>query len=273
MSLIRKPAVAGYFYPADASKLKDEVEILLSVTKTEKINGNIFGIISPHAGYIYSGKTAAFGFNQLDKKKIKTVIILSPSHREYFPGVSVFSGDAYQTPLGTININKKASDTLTKNSKTIFRGEHGHMEEHAIEVQLPFLQIILDDFEIVPVVMGDQGKLYIDELAEKITEITDDETVIVSSSDLSHYYSHSVAGMMDSIVEKDISNFDYTGLLENIEDRRCEACGAGTIISMMKAADKLNFKRSKVLHRSDSGDTTGDKNEVVGYLSAAIYGD
>ncbi len=130
MSLIRKPAVAGYFYPADASKLKDEVEILLSITESERINGKLFGIISPHAGYLYSGKTAAFGFNQLDKKKVKTVIILSPSHREYFPGVSVFSGDAYQTPLGTININKKASDTLTKNSRTIFCGEQKGIERN-----------------------------------------------------------------------------------------------------------------------------------------------
>jgi AmmeMemoRadiSam system protein B len=273
MSQIRKPAVAGYFYPADASKLKDEVEVLLQITAGEKLTGKLYGIVSPHAGYIYSGKTAAFGFNLLDKNKVKTVIILSPSHREYFPGVSVYSGDAYQTPLGTVSVNKKVADLLTSDSKTIFKGMEGHTQEHAVEVQIPFLQMVLGDFEIVPVVMGDQGKLYIDELADKLAEAVDDNTVVVSSSDLSHYYSGNVASQMDSIVEHDINSFNYAGLMENIDAGRCEACGAGTIIAMMKSADKLNYKKSKVLYRCDSGDTTGDKNEVVGYLSAVIYGE
>lgn len=273
MSQIRKPAVAGYFYPADSSKLSKEIEVLLSISETKEIPGKLFGIISPHAGYIYSGKTAAFGFNLLDKNNIKTVIIISPSHREYFPGISIYDGDAYQTPLGTVPVNNKMADAFTINSKTLFRGKEGHREEHAIEVQLPFLQMVLDDFEIVPVVMGDQGKLYIDELAERISQNADENTIVVSSSDLSHYYSGDVADRMDSLVERDINNFNYTGLLENFESRRCEACGAGTIIALMKSAEHLNYKKSLVLNRSDSGDTTGDKNQVVGYLSAAIYGE
>ncbi|HSD62377.1 MAG TPA: AmmeMemoRadiSam system protein B [Ignavibacteriaceae bacterium] len=273
MSQVRKPAVAGYFYPADSSKLKDEVGLLLQITAGEKIPEKLFGIVVPHAGYTYSGKTAAYGFNLLNKNKVKTVIVLSPSHREYFPGISVYEGDAYQTPLGIIPVNKKISNVLTNNSKTIFKGREGHGQEHAIEVQLPFLQMVLDDFEIVPVVMGDQGKLYIDELAVKIAEAADENTVVVSSSDLSHYYSGEVASQMDSIIERDINNFNYTGLQEDFEKGRCEACGAGTIITMMKSADKLKYNKSKVLYRCDSGDTTGDKHEVVGYLSAVIYGD
>lgn len=273
MSQVRKPAVAGYFYPADSSKLKDEVGLLLQITAGEKMPEKLFGIVAPHAGYTYSGKTAAYGFNLLDKNKVKTVIVLSPSHREYFPGVSVYEGDAYQTPLGIIPVNKKIADLLTNNSKTIFKGKEGHGQEHAIEVQLPFLQMVLDDFEIVPVVMGDQGRLYIDELAGKIAEAADENTVVVSSSDLSHYYSGAVASQMDSIIEREINNFNYAGLQEDFEKGRCEACGAGTIIAMMKSADKLKYNKSKVLFRCDSGDTTGDKHEVVGYLSAVIYGD
>lgn len=273
MSQIRKPAVAGYFYPADSSKLKQEIELLLSISGKTDIPGKLFGIISPHAGYIYSGKTAAFGFNLLDKNKVKTVIIISPSHREYFPGVSIYDGDAYQTPLGTVPLDREIADALTAGSKTIFKGKEGHQEEHAIEVQLPFLQVVLDDFNIVPVVMGDQGKLYVDELAERIAGSVDDNTVIISSSDLSHYYSGDVADRMDSIVEREINNFNYSGLMENFESRKCEACGSGTIIALMKSADRLNYKKSMVLNRSDSGDTTGDKNQVVGYLSAAIYGE
>ncbi len=273
MSQVRKPAVAGYFYPADSSKLKEEIEALLSISEMREIHGKLFGIVVPHAGYIYSGKTAAYGFKLLDKNKIKTVIIISPSHREYFPGVSVYEGDAYQTPLGTVPVNKQIAESLSQKSKIIFRGKEGHREEHAIEVQLPFLQTVLDDFEIVPIVMGDQGKPFIEELTDRISESADEDTVIVSSSDLSHYYSSDIANRMDSIVEKDIGNFDYNGLIENIGSGRCEACGAGAIIALMKSADRLNCRKSLVLHRSNSGDTTGDKKEVVGYLSAAIYGD
>ncbi|HKB85538.1 MAG TPA: AmmeMemoRadiSam system protein B [Ignavibacteriaceae bacterium] len=273
MSLIRKPAAAGYFYPADASKLKAEIDVLLSISEKREIPGKLFGIVSPHAGYIYSGKTAAFGYNLFKGKNIKHVIILSPSHREYFPGISVYEGDAYQTPLGIVPVNKKMAESLTGQSKTIFMGEEGHRDEHAIEVQVPFLQTVLDDFDIVPVVMGDQGKLFIDELAEKITNSIDESTVIVSSSDLSHYYKADAADRMDSIVERDISNFNYEGLFDNFEAGTCEACGAGTIIAMMKSADKLNYHNSMVLYRNNSGDTTGDKREVVGYLSAAVYGD
>ena len=272
MSQVRKPAVPGYFYPADPSKLKDEVNLLLQITASENIPEKLFGIVCPHAGYTYSGKTAAYGYNLLNKNKIKTVVILSPSHREYFPGVSVYDGDAYQTPLGTVPVNKKITDLLVQKSKTIFKGAEGHKQEHAIEVQIPFLQLVLDDFEIVPIVMGDQGMPYINELTERLKDAADDTTLVVSSSDLSHYYPGDVADKMDSIVERDINLFNYEGLYENFERRKCEACGAGTIIAMMKSADKLKYNKSMVLNRSDSGDTTGDKNEVVGYLSAAVYG-
>ena len=273
MSQIRKPAVAGYFYPADPSKLKSEIEYLLSAAEKREVSGRLYGIVSPHAGYTYSGKTAAFGFKLLDKKNIKTVIIISPSHREYFPGVSVYDGDAYRTPLGEVPVNKKAADILASNAKTIFKGMEGHRDEHAIEVQIPFLQTVLDDFEIVPVVMGDQGKLFIDELTERLKDTVDEKTLILSSSDLSHYYPGDVADKMDSLVEREINLFNYEGLYEDFEKRRCEACGAGTIIALMKSADRLKYNKSVVLHRSDSGDTTGNKNEVVGYLSAAVYGE
>ncbi len=273
MSQVRNPAVAGYFYPADPSKLRSEIEYFLTTAEKKEVPGKLYGIVSPHAGYTYSGKTAAFGFKLLDKKNINTVIIISPSHREYFPGISVYEGDAYSTPLGIVPVNKKAADTLSSGAKTIFRGQEGHRDEHAIEVQIPFLQTILDDFKIVPVVMGDQGRLYIDELAERLKDIVDENTLVISSSDLSHYYPGDVADKMDSIIERDINLFNYEGLYENFENRRCEACGAGTIIAMMKSADGLKYNKSVVLHRSDSGDASGNKSEVVGYLSAAIYGD
>ena len=270
MRKLRKAAVAGLFYPADQTNLSDEVKLLLSVSKPTGSFENIFGIISPHAGYIYSGKTAAYGFNLLKNKNYHNVIILSPSHREYFPGVCIYDGDAYSTPLGNVEINKDLANKIIEGSESIFLGEKGHKQEHAIEVQLPFLQSILSDFKIVPIVMGDQSKVFVDELAERLSKVIDDGTIIVASSDMSHFYTRQKADELDSIVEKSVNNFEYERLQNYFDKRICEACGGGPIVTMMKAASLLNIKNSFVLNRSDSGDVTGDFNEVVGYLSAVI---
>lgn len=270
---IRHQQVAGYFYPAEKEKLEKEISLLIKVTKPEKSFNKIFGIVSPHAGYIYSGKTAAYAFNHLIDKKYKTVIIISPSHAEYFPGISIYDGDAYETPLGIVEIDNEMTDRLIQNSKIIFRGQQGHRKEHALEVQIPFLQLVLKDFKIVPIVMGDQGKMFVDELAEKISKVVDDETLVVASSDMSHFYSSEEADRLDSVVEKRINDFDFENLLRDLENHECEACGGGPIVAMMKAASKKNINQSVVINRSDSGDITGDKSEVVGYLSAVVYSD
>jgi AmmeMemoRadiSam system protein B len=271
--MIRKPAVAGMFYPAQRNRLEDEVRTLLAISKPEQEYKNVFGLVSPHAGYIYSGRTAAYGFNLLKNSDAQTVVIISPSHREYFPGVSIFNGDGYETPLGIVEINKEMSDKLTSDSRVVFKGLEGHKEEHAVEVQIPFLQMVLGNFKIVPVVMGDQGKLYIDELSEKLSHCIDNKTIIVASSDLSHYYSGDKANKLDLIIETRVADFDYEGLQNDLQRRNCEACGGGPIVVMMKTATLLNKNRSKVLYRCNSGDTTGDYREVVGYLSAVIYGE
>ncbi len=273
MNKIRQPAVSGLFYPSAKSRLEDEIKTLLSISDYGKSFKNIFGIIVPHAGYIYSGRTAAYAFNLLKDKDIETVIILSPSHREYFPGTCVYDGDGYETPLGIVEVKKEVVDKLLNESKTIFKGEQGHRQEHAIEVQIPFLQTVLKDFNIVPIVIGDQGDLYVNELAEKLTEVMNDKTIVVASSDLSHYYSNKVADKLDSVIEKRITEFDFERLQNDLQVRNCEACGGGTIVSLMSAASKMNKKKSQILQRSNSGDTSGDYREVVGYLSAVVYGE
>jgi AmmeMemoRadiSam system protein B len=273
MSRIRKPAVAGYFYPSNPDKLTKDIELILTNSNPTIMPKDIFGIISPHAGYLYSGRTAAYAYNLIKGRNIETVVIISPSHREYFNGISIFDGDAYETPLGIIRLNKIMAEKLTTGGKLIFKGIAGHGEEHAIEVQLPFLQAVLNEFEIVPIVMGDQNKPFITELSSKLAEAIDNKTLIVASSDLSHYHTKTKAYELDSIVERRISNFEYEKLQDDLETGRCEACGGGPIVAMMQSAALLNKKRSVILHRSDSGDTSGDNKEVVGYLSAAIYGD
>lgn len=270
---IRHQQVAGYFYPAEKEKLENDISLLLNVAKSEKSFNKIFGIVSPHAGYVYSGKTAAYVYNLLKDKSYKTVIVISPSHAEYFPGICIYDGDAYETPLGIVEIDQNITDKLTENSKLVFRGIQGHKREHALEVQIPFLQSVLKDFKIVPIVMGDQSKMFVDHLAEKISKVVDEETLVVASSDMSHFYYSSEANRLDSIVEKRINDFDFEQLLKDLDDHECEACGGGPIAAMMKAASLKNINKSLVINRSDSGDVTGDKSEVVGYLSAVVYQD
>jgi AmmeMemoRadiSam system protein B len=268
---IRHQQVAGYFYPAEKEKLENDISLLLKISRPEKLYNRIFGIVSPHAGYVYSGKTAAYVYNLLKDKTYKTVIVISPSHAEYFPGISIYDGDAYETPLGIVEIDNEMTDKIVENSKIIFRGIQGHRKEHALEVQIPFLQSVLKDFKIVPIVMGDQSKMFVDHLAEKISEVVDEETLVVASSDMSHFYDSEEANRLDSIVEKRINDFDFEQLLKDLDDHECEACGGGPIAAMMKAASLKNITKSMVINRSDSGDVTGDKSEVVGYLSAVVY--
>lgn len=269
---IRPAAVAGYFYPGDSKELKTQINKYFAQAVSEIYPNKIFGIVSPHAGYQYSGLTAAYAYNLLRDKFIENVIIISPSHREYFPGCCIYDGDAYATPLGIVEVNKEMSRGITDGSKNIFFGENGHKLEHALEVQIPFLQSVLANFKIVPIVMGDQSKIFVDELAEQLAKVVDEKTIIVASSDMSHFYSAEEANRLDSVVEEKINQFVYDGLQTALDEKKCEACGGGPIISMMKSASIYGYKKSLVLHRSDSGDVTGDKSEVVGYLSAVIYG-
>lgn len=273
MNYFRPAAVAGYFYPRNPIELSNQIDSFLKEANPDFKADKTIGLVSPHAGYVYSGKTAAYGFNQLLNKDIENVIIISPSHREYFPGISVYDGDGYETPLGKVKINQKIADSLINGSKLIFRGIQGHRMEHAVEVQIPFLQKILKNFNIVPVVMGDQGKIFVDELSERLADIADEKTIIIASSDMSHFYDAETANKLDSVVENHINNFTYEELHHDLETKKCEACGGGPIVVLMKTADLLSKQKARVLHRSDSGDVTGDKSEVVGYLSAVVYGD
>jgi len=268
---IRPPAVAGYFYSANAKDLRKEVENFLRDIPLHPGVEHICGIISPHAGYSYSGKTAAYGYAQLKGKNYSTVVVIAPSHREYFPGLSVYDGDAYETPLGIVEVDKEKAALIQQSSSSFFFGKSGHKGEHSLEVQIPFLQVVLGEFKIVPIVVGDQSEGFLNELADGLGKIFDDRTLFVASSDLSHFHSSEKADILDSRVEEAITNFDFRQLLKNSEDGKIEACGAGPVISLMKGLAGKGVNKSAVLHRCNSGDVSGDHSEVVGYLSAILY--
>ncbi len=271
MSIIRLPKVAGMFYPSSKGELEEMIKKFLEEINLIDSYNDIGGIISPHAGYVYSGKTAAAAYKTLIGKNYENVIVLSPSHREYFAGISIYYGDAYKTPFGEIEINKDLRASVVNLSELIYKGEDGHRGEHALEVQLPFLQMVLGEFKLLPIVIGDQSKMFIDELSNILTNILDERTLLVASSDLSHFYNRDVAKVKDGLIVEHINRYEFDELQTDLEKKNCEACGGGAIVSLMKALKNRNYAYSKVLMQTDSGDVTGDTSEVVGYLSAVIY--
>jgi hypothetical protein len=271
MKIVREPVVAGIFYPDSKSQLEQEINLLLEITKSEKYYENIFGLVAPHAGFPYSGKTAAFAYNTIIGKNYDKVIVVSPSHREYFPGISIYNGEAYKTPLGEIELNHEIISKLTDEENFIFKGINGHKQEHALEVQLPFLQVVLKDFTLIPIVMGDQRKEYVDKLADKIASVYDEKTIIIASSDLSHFHNRKKSEKLDLLVEENINAMNYEKMLNDLETNKCEACGGGPISVLIKSALIKGYNNAEVLYRTDSGETTGDTSGVVGYLSAIIY--
>lgn len=270
---VRPPSVAGLFYPGDKTELRKTCLKLLEDARRDigaPLVGKLFGIIAPHAGYQYSGYTAAHGFSLLKPNEFEDVVVISPSHREYFEGISVFSGKAYSTPLGDVEVDGSLRDSFLETAgECAIESRAGHQAEHALEVQLPFLQLALGSFRLLPVVMGDQKRSYCQILGKVLADLAARKNVlIVASSDLSHYYDYDTANKLDGVCMEDVSQLDPDKLMDDLEGRRCEACGGGSISSLLYAAKNKGGLESEILHHCNSGDTTGDKSGVVGYLSA-----
>lgn len=253
---IRQPCVAGYFYPKDPRELQETVNSLLELAEDQGVP-TPKAIIAPHAGYIYSGPIAATIYKTLmpHKKNIKHVVLLGPAHRVGFDGIAVTKADSFATPLGNIPIDQEAIDKATElvNVKVY---EHAYDMEHSLEVQLPFLQTILDQFTLVPCVVGNADPHTVAELIEKLWG--NEETLIVISSDLSHYYDYQTAQQLDKSATAAILELAPEKLNNN------QACGRLPIKGLLIAA-KHKGLTAKVLDLRNSGDTAGDKSRVVGY--------
>ncbi len=274
---VRPPAVAGLFYPDVPSILNAEIEKMfersVDIIGDREINGEIKGIIAPHAGYMYSGQTAATAYSLLRGKRFDTVVVVSPSHREYFDGISIYDGKAYRTPLGEIEIDVDLAQLIVERGDGLIEfSSYGHRQEHAIEVHLPFLQKALGYFKLIPIVMGDQKADYCFRLGDILGEVLKERSVLlVASTDLSHYYPYDVALKFDKVVIDDVAKFSPEKLMDDLEQQRCEACGGGPTVAVMSAARKLGADKSEVLYYCNSGDVTGDRTGVVGYLSAVLF--
>ncbi len=268
---VRKPAVAGMFYSAQPEQLKQEIQDMLDSVSPARTSDPVIAAVVPHAGYMYSGKTAAAAYVLLRDCDADTVVIVSPSHREHFQGMSIYSGDGYETPLGIVEIDSELRQKLITEDLSIHSGLAGHRQEHAIEVQLPFIQTVLPGRKILPIVMGDQSKHFCLHLSERLAECLEGtKTIMLASSDLSHFYSYDVAERLDAIVINDINQFDPLKLMDDLEHEKTEACGGGPIVAVLSAAKKMGGSIARVVSHCNSGDVTGDRDGVVGYLAAIV---
>ena len=271
----RKPVFAGSFYPADRTLLEKMVDgyIKEAESKGERQSSSLIGVLAPHAGYEYSGKVAGYSYSRLKGKDYRTVVLIGPSHQVAFKGVSVYPAGAWETPLGRVEINQKAAQTLMENCKSIKIFPAAFEREHSLEVQLPFLQRTLKSFKIVPLVTGDMDandlKSFSDALLKLIKQ-NPKETVIIASSDMSHFHTHSVASQMDRLTIKEIEALNTDKLLKGLYKEEYELCGANAVLSLMMTASKLNAT-AKTLRYANSGDVTIDRSRVVGYGSVAFY--
>jgi AmmeMemoRadiSam system protein B len=275
-SLVRKPAVAGSFYPSDPLELSKMIAGMLSKVTKEGYGDRIVSIVVPHAGYIYSGQVAAYVYKELEGLEYDTVFVLSPSHSAYFRGATVYNGGAYQTPLGEVSVDVESAEELASLSKVVEISEEGHASghgrgEHALEVQLPFLQIVLGGFRFVPIVMGEQDLTTSEALGKGIAVVVAKKrALIVASSDLSHFHPAEAAERLDQTVVDDFNRFDHRALAGDLARGRAEACGGGPIVAAMTASKELGATLCQTVKYAHSGHVSGDYSSVVGYMAGLI---
>jgi AmmeMemoRadiSam system protein B/AmmeMemoRadiSam system protein A len=253
---VRQAAVAGLFYPRDPGELQKTVRKLLDEGAGAGVQGKIRALVCPHAGYVYSGVVAAAGYRHIDES-IKTVILLGPSHRVPLKGPSVPDVAAYRTPLGDVPVAELAS--RFQGFPLVESVASAHEEEHSLEVQLPFLQVMLKDFDIVPILINGSDP---EALASAIAPFVGKSTLVVASSDLSHYYAYDTARSLDTMCTNAITGAAFS------EMALCEACGKDAVLTLMHLAE-LKGWTGRLIDYRNSGDTGGDKQRVVGYASIA----
>jgi AmmeMemoRadiSam system protein B len=270
MVSIRRAVVAGSWYPADPETLAREVDRYIAAAG-EGPAGEAVALIAPHAGLMYSGPIAGHAYNLLRGRDIEIVVLVGPSHYVGFDGVAIYERGAFETPFGLVPIAEHCAAAVAMGSREIGPHPSAHVREHSLEMQLPFLKRVLPDAEIVPLVMGHQRRETAYALGDAIAAaVKGRRAVLVASTDLSHYQNAAAASKLDSRVIGQVQRFDPDGLMSLLETFPEHACGGGPTVSVMRAAKLLGARDARVLKYGDSGDVSGDKDAVVGYLAAAF---
>ena len=263
--------MAGSWYPADPDALAREVDGYLASVDRSPV-GEPLAIIAPHAGLMYSGPIAAHAYRLLRGRDIDVAVLVGPSHYVGFEGVAVYERGAFDTPFGAVPVAEHCAAALALASPLVRAHPSAHVREHSLEMQLPFLKRVLPDASIVPLVMGHQRRETAYALGDAIAvAVKGRRAVIVASTDLSHFQSAEAAAKLDNKVIQQVLRFDADGLMSLLEAHPEHACGGGPTVAVMRAAMALGAQDARVLRYGDSGDVSGDKDAVVGYL-AAVFG-
>ena len=279
---VRSPAVAGSFYPDSPTVLSAQVEKFVDDAEFTETAGKLIGLIAPHAGYVYSGHVAGHAYKQLVGQSFDTVVLLGLSHRYRIDGAAIYARGAFRTPLGDIEIDEGLAAEIMRLNNGIVDLPSAHTNEHSLEVQLPFLQHLLSDFRIVPILLQDDSPENVIPLAQAIVEAMSERScLLIGSTDLCHYPTYQEARKSDQVVIEAIGHFDPDYLHERMDEYmqihptqnfHCMMCSTGAIYTTMGAAKALGGNRIEVLKAANSGDAPiGGRDQVVGYMAAGIY--
>jgi AmmeMemoRadiSam system protein B/AmmeMemoRadiSam system protein A len=272
---IKSPSASGTFYPDNPNELSQMIDKFLEAAKPNPIKGEIFALISPHAGYGFSGPTASFGYKLIKDKLYKTVIIIGPSHYYGFSGVSIYPEGVFRTPLGDLPIDREFAQKLLNKDKDIFFDRLAFSQEHSVEVQLPFLQKTLSNFKIVPVVMGDCSLSCCQKFARLLKEVIGNrqDVLVIASSDMYHGYDYEECSIIDNLTSSYLRNMDAEGLYYGLREGKLQLCGGFAVVTTLILAKDLGHNILEVLNYTNSAIVTAKKNKglwTVGYVSCAI---
>lgn len=269
-------ASAGYYFPDNKEELKNLINKYIHLADVDiqlKQTNNIIGIIAPHAGYNYSGAIAAASYKHIVGEEKKTVIIISNSHNYPLNGISIYPLGSFETPLGIVKIDEELANKILKNLSFVKFYPHAFEKEHPIDNQIPFLQMTLTNFKILPLVIGKINQDDFENLTKFLTDIffhNPDKYLILASADMSHYHNYQRAKIMDNDTIKKIKHLDTEGLAECLLRKNCELCGPDAVLTLMEVTKRLKGS-AKFLKYLNSGDTVGEKDRVVGYGAFIFY--
>jgi len=271
---LRRAAVAGSWYPGERAALVTEVDRYLGAVAADVLP-RLRAIVVPHAGLMYSGPVAAFAYRAAMDTRYRTIVMVGPSHFVPFRGVSLWPSGEWETPLGRMQIDDALAAAISAAApRTIVDRADAHGREHSLELQLPFVAHLWPDVRIVPLVMGHQTRDTAFVLGDAIATAVADrpaDVLLVASSDLSHFEDGPAAAAMDAVVIRHVQSFDPEGLMDTLEREPRHACGGGPMVAVLHAARRLGATHTRLLQYADSGDVSGDKSSVVGYLAAAVW--
>jgi AmmeMemoRadiSam system protein B len=270
---VRKAAVAGTWYPRVAGALAAEVDGYLTASDRggPGLAGDLVALIAPHAGLMYSGPVAAHAYRLLRDRRFDVAVLVGPSHFAGFDGVALFPSGGFDTPFGVARIDAECGSAIAAASGVVQVRPVPHAREHSLEMQLPFLARLAPGLPIVPLVVGHQTSAVASALGDALaTALRGRKALLVASSDLSHYQDSQTAATLDAVVVDCVAQFDDEGLQRALDARPDHACGGGPMVAVMRAARLAGARDAVVLNYADSGDVSGDKSAVVGYLAAAF---